>query len=121
MNREALRQYILQTYPAASDFPWERYPKYEVFRHCNSQKWFALIMELPKTKLGRREAGLFDVVNLKCDPILIDSLRSEPGFYPAYHMNKVNWITVCLDGTVPEDKLKLLLDMSYGPTAPKDA
>ena len=29
-----------------------------------------------------------DVVNLKCDPLLIGSLRSEPGFFPAYHMNK---------------------------------
>lgn len=60
-----------------------------------------------------------DIVNLKCDPILIGSLRAEPGFYPAYHMNKENWITAALDGSAPEDKLRLVLDMSYNATAPK--
>lgn len=36
-----------------------------------------------------------------------------------YHMNKENWITAALDGSAPEDKLRLVLDMSYNATAPK--
>lgn len=28
-------------------------------------------------------------------------------------MSKGSWITVALDGTVPDDKIKMLLDMSY--------
>ena len=34
-------------------------------------------------------------------------------------MNKENWITAALDGSAPEDKLHLVLDMSYTATAPK--
>lgn len=34
-------------------------------------------------------------------------------------MNKTSWITVALDGSVPDDEVKLLLDMSFEATAPK--
>ena len=42
--------------------------------------------------------------------------RAE-GIIPAYNMNKQNWITVFLDGTVPEERVYDLLDMSYRATA----
>ena len=119
MNRSKLEAFIIETYNADRDYPWLKYPNYEVFRHCSNQKWFALIMDLPKSKLGLQGAELLDVVNFKCDPLLIGSLREEPGFFPAYHMNKDSWITVALDGSVPDDKIKMLLDMSYQATAPK--
>ena len=59
------------------------------------------------------------LLNVKCDPILIGSLRQEPGIYPAYHMNKNHWISIALDGTASEELVTMLLDMSYGLTAPK--
>lgn len=96
-----------------------KYPNYEVFRHSNNQKWFALIMDVPKDKLGLQGSDLLDVVNFKCDTLLIGSLRCEPGFFPAYHMNKESWITVALDGSVPDDKIKMLLNASYDATAPR--
>ena len=34
-------------------------------------------------------------------------------------MSKANWITVALDGSVPDEKLKMLLDLSYELTAAK--
>ena len=118
MNREALEQLILNDYNAEPEYPWRKYPNYEVFRHKGSQKWFALIMDVPKSKLGLPEAGILDAVNLKCNPLLIGSLLSEQGFFPAYHMNKENWITVALDGSVPDEQVKTLLDWSYEATAP---
>lgn len=72
-----------------------------------------------QNKLGLQGEELLDVVNLKCDQILIGSLRGEPGFFPAYHMSKDNWITAALDGSASDDKIKMLLDMSYQATAPK--
>ena len=76
-------------------------------------------MELPKGKLGLQGEERVDVVNLKCDTILTGSLLMEKGFFPAYHMREDSWITAALDGTVPEEQLRLLLDMSYRATAPK--
>lgn len=75
--------------------------------------------ELPKDKLGLRGTEPLDVVNFKCDPILIGSLRGEPGIFPAYHMNKEQWLTAALDGSVSDEQIKMLLDMSYEATASK--
>ena len=119
MNREELEAYILNYYSTLPDYPWADTPRATVFRHANNRKWFALVTTVPKSKLGLPGQQPVDIVNLKCDPILIGSLRAEPGFYPAYHMNKENWITAALDGSAPEDKLRLVLDMSYTATAPK--
>lgn len=119
MRRNELEAFIMETYNAEADYPWRKSPNHAVFRHCSNRKWFALIMDVPKNKLGLQGEGLLDVVNLKCDPILIGSLREEPGFLPAYHMSKDHWITVSLDGSAPDDKIKMLLDMSYQATAPK--
>lgn len=119
MNRKELTGYILETYHADQDFPWVKYPDYFVFRHVNNRKWFALVMDVPKNKLGLAGDERMDIVNVKCDPVLISSLRNKDGFFPAYHMNKTNWITISLEGTVPDDELKMLIDMSYEATAKK--
>ena len=103
MNRDDLEQFINENYNAESDYPWLKYPNYEVFRHSNNRKWFALIMDIPKNKLGLPGTDIIDVVNFKCDPLLIGSLLKEAGFFPAYHMNKESWITVALDKSVNDD------------------
>lgn len=119
MNRAELEQFILEHYSTEPDHPWMKYPGFAVFRHTGNQKWFALIMDVPKKRLGLQGDEPLDVVNFKCDPILIGSFLGEPGFFPAYHMSKESWITVALDGSVADDKIKLLLDVSYEATLPK--
>lgn len=119
MERAELEQFIQDNYGVEPDYPWRKSPNFAVFRHSSNQKWFALVMEVPRDKLGLQGAGTLAVVNLKCDPILIGSLREEPGFFPAYHMSKDNWVTAALDGSAPDDKLRMLLDMSYNATAPR--
>ena len=32
-------------------------------------------------------------------------MQEQQGIYPAYHMNKIHWITVLLDGSVPKEKV----------------
>ena len=119
MNREQFIQYISDEYGIDGEYLWAKYPRFCAFRHPGNRKWFALVMDVPKNKLGMEGADALDVVNLKCDPILSGSLRKEPGIFPAYHMNKASWITVALDGSVPDDQIRMLLDMSYDATAPK--
>lgn len=119
MNREELMTYISEIYHADGDFPWANLPGYAVFRHLDNQKWFALIADVPKKKLGLQEDGMLDILNVKCDSIMIGSFRAEPGIYPAYHMNKASWLSVALDGSADDEKIKLLLDISYQLTAKK--
>lgn len=113
MNRETLDKHIANTYNVTAEFPWLSAPSFAVYRHESNQKWFAVIMEIPKAKLGIEEEGNINVVNLKSDPLLIGSLILDKGIYPAYHMNKNHWITVRLDGTVEEDKIEWLLGLSF--------
>ena len=112
MDRDTLRQYILENYDAVNDFPWISNPTYEVFRSAVSKKWFALVMEIPRSRLALQGEDIVTVLNLKCDPLLSGSLRAEPGFFPAYHMSKEHWISVEL-AAVDDDKLRFLIDMSW--------
>lgn len=75
--------------------------------------------EVERKNLGLDGDTLVDILNVKCDPILIGSLRMQPGFHPAYHMNKDKWISVRLDGSVPAEEIKSLIAMSYEMTGPK--
>ncbi len=113
MNREALDKYIKDLYGVIPEFPWLSAPSYAVYRHKSNNKWFAVIMEIPKIKIGMEEDGNINVVNFKSDPLLVGSLILDKGIHPAYHMNKNHWITVCLDGSVEEEKIKWLLDLSF--------
>lgn len=117
MNRGELTAYIEETYNAEAEHPWDGGDA--VFRHRGNRKWFALIMEIPQSRLGLPGDRMLDILNLKCDPLLIGALRQEPGFFPAYHMSKAHWITLALDGSVEPERIKELLDMSFRLTEPK--
>lgn len=53
-------------------------------------------------------------MNLKCIPDWSRELRRDyKGIQPGYHMNKVHWNTVALDGSVPRGLVKKLVDCSY--------
>ncbi len=89
-----------------------------VLRHPN-KKWYAIIMNVSLKSLKIEGEGAVDVINVKCDPALVGSLRLEAGILPAYHMNKEHWVTILLDGTVGLDTILLLLDMSYNTVGKK--
>ena len=113
MNREELTVYLTETYSTTGEYLFARYPNFQVFRHKRNQKWFAVIMDIPGKNLGLDGEKEISVVNLKCDTKLIGSFRIEPGIFPGWHMNKAHWLTVALDGTVEDEKIKFLVDMSY--------
>ena len=55
-----------------------------------------------------------EIGNLKCEPDLIPTLIRESDIYPAYHMNKQYWISMDIERYEDIEKLKMLVDMSYG-------
>lgn len=116
MNRIEFEEFVASEYAVIGEYPWARYPAFEVFRHKENKKWFAVVMTIDKAKLGINEKGMIDVVNLKCDSFAISSLCEGKGIYPAYHMSKQHWISVLLDGSVDSDLIKMLLDVSYALT-----
>ena len=113
MNRQELAACLIDAYGIAGENLFARYPGFQVFRHQGNKKWFAVIMDIPRKNLGLSGEGENSVVNLKCDPRLLGSFREEPGIFPGWHMNKAHWLSVALDGTVEDEKIKFLVDMSY--------
>ncbi len=119
LNRINLDKYISDTYGVNADYPWVSHPEFAVYRHKSSKKWFGVVMTIPAAKLGFQGDYSVDVINLKCDPLLIGSLHKEKGIFPAYHMNKSYWISVLLDSTVDDEKIKWLLNLSFDLTKNK--
>lgn len=106
-------------YKTEPEYLWAKYPDYAVLRHADNRKWYAVLMNVAREKLGLPGEGEVDIIDLKLDPELIGALRMSPGFLPAYHMNKSSWITVLLDGTVGIGQIADLVDASYRMTAAK--
>ncbi|MBR6443476.1 MAG: MmcQ/YjbR family DNA-binding protein [Clostridia bacterium] len=119
MTRDELTQYIFDAYSVEPDYPFPKDDVTCVFRHAGNRKWFGIVMRIPYRTIGISRDGEADVLNVKCDPLIIGSLRGKPGFRPAYHMNKDKWITVLLDGSAEQEDVTALLDMSYRMTERK--
>jgi len=118
-RRESVIQHIRDTYGVEPEYLWADMPNSAVFRHPASKKWFAIIMDVPSNRLGLPGEQPVDVMNVKCGPVLAGPLLSEKGFLPAYHMNKDHWISILLDGPVPDEQIVPLLELSYDNVAPK--
>ena len=119
MKKEAFIRYAAETYGAAPEYPWLDTPDAFVLRHETNQKWFAVGMTVRRDRLGLAGDGTVDVVNVKCDPMMSGSYLSQPGILPAYHMNKLHWLSVLLDDSAADDDVRALLDTSFSLTYSK--
>ena len=119
MNRKEFERLVIDTYNIKADYPFNEDFETGIFRHVSNQKWFAIAMKIPKSKLGLQGNEIIDVVNFKCSPEIIESLAGiEAGIFRAYHMNKMHWLTVALD-MCDSDLIAWLLEISYDLTKPK--
>ncbi|NCB91806.1 MAG: MmcQ/YjbR family DNA-binding protein [Clostridia bacterium] len=114
MDKKQLETYINGKYNIKPDYMWADAPNHQVYRNKTNRKWFALVMDIPRCKLGLEGDENIDVLDIKCEKDMVFSLLDTEGYFPAYHMNKANWITVILGGSLSDDIIKSLLDMSYG-------
>lgn len=111
MNRQEVFDYCKRKYDTEPDYPWD--DRNAVLRHKSNRKWYGVVLEVDAGKLGMSDNRKVDVLNIKCEPMTVDFLRQQNGYFPAYHMNKVNWISVLLNGPAPDDEIKNLIDISY--------
>ena len=118
MTREHLFAFAKEYYGTIPDYPWDSTPDAAVLRN-EFGKWYGLVMNLPRRTVGLKGEGKIDILNVKSDPMLISSLIGEKGYFPAYHMNKTYWISIALDGTVPNSEVENMLDLSYQLVLPK--
>ena len=114
LTKKELIEFCL-TFPGAyEDYPFDEDSgaagAWAVMRHRANKKAFAFIYE---------RGGIVSI-NLKCDPMYADLLRGTySAVTPAYHMNKVHWNTVKMDGSVPEEEIYAWIGQSYDLIRPK--
>lgn len=104
---------IKEIYKDNPHFLWKKHPGYGVFKNPQNQKWYAIIMNLDKSKLNENVQGETEILDIKLDPKKIITLLNNKGYYPAYHMNKQNWITIILDDTISDTQIIDLIKESH--------
>ena len=115
MTRQELLDYVEDVYLTSPDYPFDDWMESAVFRHEWNRKWFAIVMEVSRRKFGLDSDEVVDVVNLKLPIEMHGSFGASDGVYPAYHMNKLHWVSVLLPDA-PDDVVELLLDASFEAT-----
>jgi predicted DNA-binding protein (MmcQ/YjbR family) len=100
VDANELRRWCVRQAGAIEDFPFG--PEHSVFKVAG--KIFA-ISALERAPLE---------VSVKCEPELAVALRdSYAAIRPGYHLNKRHWNTITLDGTVPDQLVRDLIEDSY--------
>ena len=118
MTKQSFLEYCLSTYGTLPDYPFEEDFVTAVLRHADNKKWYALVMRLPRRKFGFDSDEIIDVVNLKIPTEMFGSFGAEDGVYPAYHMNKLHWISLLLS-EAPDDAVQFLVNVSFEATKDK--
>jgi predicted DNA-binding protein (MmcQ/YjbR family) len=100
MDLAEFREYCLTKPGAREETPFG--PDVLVFKVGGKIFALAALDEVPPT------------ANLKCDPDLALDLRDRyEQIKPGYHMNKRHWNTVEIDGGIPANELRKMIDHSY--------
>ena len=85
-----------------------------IYKESGNQKWYALISAISIDKLDKdRGDEIVEVLNIKVKKADLASLLTRDGAYPAYHMNKQNWVSIVLNDSFNDNELILLINDSY--------
>ena len=115
MTRQEFLEYCLNTYGTVADYPFDEDFETAVLRHSDSRKWYAIVMRVSRRKFGFDNDEIIDVVNMKLPTDMFGSFGKEDGVFPAYHMNKLHWISALLS-YAPDDAVKFLANTSFEAT-----
>ena len=115
MTKQSFLKYCLNTYGTSPDYPFDEDFETAVLRHTDNRKWYAIVMRVSRRKFGLDGDVVIDVVNLKLPVEMCGSFGAADGVYPAYHMNKLHWISVLLPDA-PNDILQFLVNVSFEAT-----
>ena len=118
MTKQTFLEHCLTTYNTTADYPFDEDFETAVLRHSDNRKWYAIVMRVSRQKFGFDSDEVIDVVNLKLPLEMFGSFGTADSVYPAYHMNKLHWISVLLPDA-SDDLIEFLVNASYEATKDK--
>ncbi len=107
--------YVRKQYGDELEFLWQKFSKNAIWRNKENQKWYALLLVIPRNKLaGQTSDEEVEIIDLRSQKHeALDFAESNDNVFPGYHMNKNNWITIVLDDSMDTEQILALLDRSY--------
>lgn len=108
-------EFCENTYNTLPDYPFEDDFETAVLRHSDTRKWFCIYMRVPRKKLSGASDEMIDIINVKMPIEMTGSFSSSEGVYPAYHMNKLHWVSIIL-ADAPDEVVKFLINSSFEAT-----
>ena len=118
MTKQEFLEYCLNVYSTSPDYPFDEDFETAVLRHTGNRKWYALVMRVSRRKFGFDSDEIIDVLNTKLPTDMFGSFGAADGVYPAYHMNKLHWVSVLLPDAT-DDTVQFLVNASYEATREK--
>ena len=100
-----IAEMIHSVYHDEPEFAWEKYPDFGIFKNPQNKKWYGLVFNIDISKLDKNSRGKVEAINIKVSTNKIPKLLKQKGFFPAYHMNKKNWLTIVLDDTLKDEEI----------------
>ena len=115
VTKQQFLSYCRSTYGTSPDYPFDEDFETAVLRHADNRKWYAIVMRVSRRKFDFDSDEVIDVVNLKLPTEMFGSFGAADGVYPAYHMNKLHWISVLLPDA-SDDVVQFLVNVSFEAT-----
>lgn len=109
----AVMQYVSDKYGTPLEFLWKKFSDNAVYRRKDNQKWYAALLTVAGNKIGLEGNGTVEILDLRIDPAKLEQTIDYKRYFPGYHMNKKNWYTICLNGSVEDKELFERIDISY--------
>lgn len=107
-----LIEYVRKRYGDELEFLWQKSPNNAIWRRPDTQKWYATILTMDTHKLGVKNGHVDEIIDLRIQPEKMADLVDNYQYFPGWHMNKKNWYTIVLDGSVPFSELVERVDNS---------
>lgn len=105
--------YITQKYNDKLEFLWEKFDNNAIWRNKQNNKWYGVLLVIPKSKLGIKSEEIIEVINLRYEKEKIEEILDDKKIFRGYHMNKKSWITIKLDDSIDTETILDLVDNSY--------
>lgn len=113
VQAKKLIDYVLKKYGDEPEYLWTKFPDNAVWRRKDTGKWYGALLSVSTSKLGVVPGEMAEIVDLRIQPEYMSDLIDHKLFFPGWHMNKKNWYTMILDGSVSFEELCRRIDESY--------
>jgi len=106
-------KYVKKNYDDQLEFLWKKFPQNAIWRRSDTYKWYGLLSTIPRSKLGLDSNEIVTVLDVRGESTEIERIVDNIKYFPGYHMNKIHWYTMILDGSVSSKEIMSRIQDSY--------